>query len=256
VILFEEGTSPAGHEVRPRTRRREAVNQGAGREHSNQLAQELEATKQYLQSIIERYEVANEELKSANEEILSSNEELQSTNEELETAKEELQSTNEELGTVNDELRQRNHELGEANNDLNNLFSSANLPIIVLDSDLCIRRFTAAAEKVLNVIPTDIGRPIGHLNLNIPIPDLEPLILGAIDNVSIKEREVQDREGHWYSLRIRPYRTTDNRIDGAMLLSSTSTHIKTSTVSRSSWRKLTQPGNSLKGLCRMHHGPY
>jgi two-component system, chemotaxis family, CheB/CheR fusion protein len=218
VILFEEGTSPAGDQVRPRTRRREAVNQGAGRERSNQLAQELEATKQYLQSIIERYEAANEELKSANEEILSSNEELQSTNEELETAKEELQSTNEELSTVNDELRQRNQELGEANNDLNNLFSSANLPIIVLDSNLRIRRFTASAEKVLNVIPTDVGRPIGHLNLNIPIPDLEPLILEAIDSVSIKEREVQDDEGHWYSLRIRPYRTTDNRIDGAMLL--------------------------------------
>jgi two-component system CheB/CheR fusion protein len=218
VVLFEEVTSPADHEVRPRTRRREALNRGTGRAHSNQLAQELEATKQYLQSIIERYEAANEELKSANEEILSSNEELQSTNEELETAKEELQSTNEELSTVNDELRQRNQELGEANNDLNNLFSSANLPIIVLDSNLRIRRFTASAEKVLNVIPTDIGRPIGHLNLNIPIPDLEPLILEAIDSVSIKEREVQDGEGHWYSLRIRPYRTTDNRIDGAMLL--------------------------------------
>ena len=218
LILFEEVTSPVGDEVRPTTRRREAVNGGAGRERSNQLAQELEATKQYLQSIIERYETANEELKSANEEILSSNEELQSTNEELETAKEELQSTNEELSTVNDELRQRNQELGEANNDLNNLFSSANLPIIVLDSNLRIRRFTASAEKVLNVIPTDIGRPIGHLNLNIPIPDLEPLILEAIDSVSIKEREVQDGEGHWYSLRIRPYRTTDNRIDGAMLL--------------------------------------
>ena len=218
LILFEEVTSPVGDEVRPTTRRRDAVDGGARRERSNQLAQELEATKQYLQSIIERYETANEELKSANEEILSSNEELQSTNEELETAKEELQSTNEELSTVNDELRQRNQELGEANNDLNNLFSSANLPIIVLDSNLRIRRFTASAEKILNVIPTDIGRPIGHLNLNIPIPDLEPLLLDAIDSVSIKEREVQDDEGHWYSLRIRPYRTTDNRIDGAMLL--------------------------------------
>jgi two-component system CheB/CheR fusion protein len=218
VILFEEVAPPAGREVRPRTQRREAAMEEAERERNNRLAQELEATKQYLQSIIERYEAANEELKSANEEILSSNEELQSTNEELETAKEELQSTNEELSTVNDEMRQRNQELGEANNDLNNLFSSANLPIIVLDSNLRIRRFTASAEKVLNVIPTDIGRPIGHLNLNISIPDLEPLILEAIDSVSIKEREVQDREGHWYSLRIRPYRTADNRIEGAMLL--------------------------------------
>jgi two-component system CheB/CheR fusion protein len=218
VVLFEEDTSPAGREVPRRRRLGRAAMQEAERQLNSQLVQELQATKQYLQSIIERYEAANEELKSANEEILSSNEELQSTNEELETAKEELQSTNEELSTVNDELRQRNQELGEANNDLNNLFSSANLPIIVLSSDLRIRRFTVAAEKVLNVIPTDIGRPIGHLNLNIPIPDLESLILEAIDSVSIKEREFQDREGHWYCLRVRPYRTTDNRIDGAMLL--------------------------------------
>jgi two-component system CheB/CheR fusion protein len=218
VIVFEEEALP----VRRRTRRGQERELGTGEETERQLnvhlAQELEATKQYLQSLIERYEAANEELKSANEEILSSNEELQSTNEELETAKEELQSTNEELSTVNDELRQRNQDLGEANNDLNNLFSSANLPIIVLSSDLRIRRFTVAAERVLNVIPTDIGRPIGHLNLNIPIPDLESLILEAIDSMSIKEREVQDREEHWYCLRVRPYRTTDNRIDGAMLL--------------------------------------
>jgi two-component system, chemotaxis family, CheB/CheR fusion protein len=218
VVLFEEIASSGGGEVTRTTPRGAAARREDERQHNSQLAQELEATKQYLHSIIERYETANEELKSANEEILSSNEELQSTNEELETAKEELQSTNEELSTVNDELRQRNQELGEANDDLNNLFSSAYLPIIVLGSDLRIRRFTASAEKVLNVIPTDIGRPIGHLNLSIPIPDLEPLIVEAIDSVSIKEREVRDREGHWYCLRIRPYRTAENRIDGAMLL--------------------------------------
>jgi two-component system, chemotaxis family, CheB/CheR fusion protein len=218
VVLFEEVASPGGHQVTPTTQRRAAATQEAERQRTSQLAQELEATKQYLQSLIERYEIANEELKSANEEILSSNEELQSTNEELETAKEELQSTNEELSSVNDELRQRNQELGEANNDLNNLFSSANLPIIALGGDLRIRRYTASAEKVLNVSPTDIGRPIGQLNLNFPVPDLEALILEAIDSVSITEREVQDHEGHWYCLRIRPYRTSDNRIDGAMLL--------------------------------------
>src|SRR5919108_4492572 len=117
---------------------------------------------------------------------------------------------NEELSTVNDELRQRNQEVGATNNDLNHLFSCANLPIIVLGSDLRIRRFTASAEKVLNVIPTDIGRSIGHLNLNLPIPDLEPLILEAMDSVSIREREGQDREGHGYWLRFRPYRTADN----------------------------------------------
>src|SRR6185369_13368064 len=104
-------------------------------------------------------------------EVLSSNEELQSTNEELETAKEELQSTNEELNTVNEELQSRNQELTQANNDLNNLFSSANLPIVMLGPDLTIRRFTRSAEKMLNIITTDIGRPLMHLNLNIRIPD-------------------------------------------------------------------------------------
>ena len=218
VILFQEATLSVAAEARQRPLRGEEGTQDPARQLNNQLGQELEATKQYLQSIIERYEVANEELKAANEEILSSNEELQSTNEELETAKEELQSTNEELSTVNDELRQRNEELGEANNDLNNLFSSASLPIIVVSGNLRIRRFTVSAERILNVIPTDIGRPIGHLNLNIDIPGLESLILDAIDSMTIKEREVQDREGRWYSLRIRPYRTADNRIDGAMLM--------------------------------------
>jgi two-component system CheB/CheR fusion protein len=232
VVLFEEATSAEGREVRPRTRRGEAARREAERAHNSLLAQELDATKAYLQSLIERHEAANEELKSANEEILSSNEELQSTNEELETAKEELQSTNEELSTVNDELRQRNQELGEANNDLNNLFSSANLPIIVLDRNLRIRRFTASAEKVLNVIPTDIGRPIGHLNLNIPIPDLEPWILEVIDSVSIKEREVQDGISTPYGFdRTRPP-TIESM--GLCCCSSTSTRIKTSTVSRPS----------------------
>jgi two-component system CheB/CheR fusion protein len=158
------------------------------------------------------------------------------------------------LNTVNDELRQRNQELGEANNDLNNLFSSANLPIIVLGSDLRIRRYTASTEKVLNVSPTDIGRPIGHLNLNFPIADPEALILEAIDSVSTREREVQDREGHWYCLRIRPYRTSDNRIDGAMLLFIDIDSIKDVTVSRPSSQRSTPPGNSLKGWWSERHG--
>ena len=130
-----------------------------------QLREESIATKRYLQSIMEEHESANEELRSANEEIQSSNEELQSTNEELETAKEELQSTNEELNTVNDELQTRNLQLAQAGNDLQNLLSSVNIPIVMLSNDLRIRRFTPVSQRALNLIPTDVGRPISDINL-------------------------------------------------------------------------------------------
>jgi two-component system, chemotaxis family, CheB/CheR fusion protein len=181
------------------------------------LEQELTATKEHMRSMVEEFEEANEELKAANEEIQSSNEELQSTNEELETAKEELQSTNEELTTVNEELQNRNTELALTNNDLVNLLVSVNLPILMLDPDLRVRRITPAAEKVLHVLPTDIGRLVTDLRLPINVPDLESMIAESIDSLSVKTREVQDRSGHWYLLRIRPYRTTDNKIDGAVI---------------------------------------
>src|SRR6185437_12400829 len=131
----------------------------------------------------------NEELQSANEEILSSNEELQSTNEELDTAKEELQSTNEELNTLNEELQGRNEELSRANSDLVNLLSSVQLAVVIVSGDLRIRRFTPMAEKVLNLIPTDIGRPISDIKPNIDCPELETLIHEAIDTMTTKERE-------------------------------------------------------------------
>jgi len=182
------------------------------------LTQELAASREYLQSVIEQQEAANEELLSANEEVQSANEELQSINEELETSKEEIQSTNEELATVNEEAQNRNLELGQINNDLVNLLSSVQTTIVMLGRDLRIRRFTPMAEKMLNLIPTDVGRPIGDIKLNLAIPDLEALLVEAIDTVNIKEREVQDRQGRWYSLRIRPYKTLENKIDGAVMM--------------------------------------
>jgi two-component system, chemotaxis family, CheB/CheR fusion protein len=185
--------------------------------HLAGLQQELAASREYLQSIIQEVEAANEELQSANEEILSSNEELQSTNEELDTAKEELQSTNEELNTVNEELHARNEELSRVNSDLLNLLGSVEIAIVIVANDLRIRRFTPMAERVLNLIPTDIGRPIGHIKPNIDCPQLETLITHAIDDVVLQETEVQDRQGNWYSLRIRPYKNVDNKIDGAVL---------------------------------------
>jgi two-component system CheB/CheR fusion protein len=181
------------------------------------LQRELAASREYLQSIIQELEAANEELQSANEEILSSNEELQSTNEELDTAKEELQSTNEELNTVNEELHGRNEELSRVNSDLINLVGSVQIAIVIVSADLRIRRFTPMAEKVLNLIPADFDRAIGHINPNIDCPNLEQLIADCIDTVSPVEREVQDRQGRWYSLRIRPYKNVDNKIDGAVL---------------------------------------
>jgi two-component system CheB/CheR fusion protein len=170
-----------------------------------------------LSVISEEKDTINEELKAANEEIQSSNEELQSMNEELETSKEELQSTNEELVTLNEELQNKNTELTHLNSDLSNVFSSTNIPIIIVGNDLRIKRFTPTARKVMNLIPTDVDRPIGDIRLNIDIAGLEAMILDVIDDMAPKESEVKDKEGRWYSVRIRPYRTIDNKIDGAII---------------------------------------
>jgi two-component system, chemotaxis family, CheB/CheR fusion protein len=182
------------------------------------LEQELSASRDYLQSIIQDLEAANEELQSANEEILSSNEELQSTNEELDTAKEELQSTNEELNTVNEELHGRNEELSRVNSDLVNLLGSVQIAVVIVENDLRIRRFTPMAERVLNLIPGDVGRPISHIQPNIECQGLEELIRGVVESVTPQERTVQDRKGRWFSLHVRPYKNVDNRIDGAVLV--------------------------------------
>src|SRR5204863_504598 len=142
-----------------------------GNSEEKRLRDELSASREYLQSIILDLEAANEELQSANEEILSSNEELQSTNEELDTAKEELQSTNEELNTVNEELHARNDELARINSDLVNLLHGVQMAIVIVAGDLRIRRFTPMAEKILNLIPSDVGRPISQIKPNIHCPD-------------------------------------------------------------------------------------
>jgi two-component system, chemotaxis family, CheB/CheR fusion protein len=180
--------------------------------------QERTATQEYLRAVIQEQEYSNQDLKVANEEILSSNEELQSTNEELETAKEEIQATNEELSTTNEELRRRNTELYRVNNDLTNLLASINIPILMLTNDLRIRRFTPMAQRLFNFIPTDTGRPLSDIRTNLNIPDLEPLILEVLETLSVKELEVQTQTGYWYTLRIRPYRTTENQIDGVVLV--------------------------------------
>jgi two-component system, chemotaxis family, CheB/CheR fusion protein len=214
LILFEpEGPGRIPRHTAPKQDR----GRNATASRVQELESELASTKQYLQTVIEEQEAASEELKSAHEEVQSSNEELQSTNEELLTSKEELQSTNEELNTVNEEMQGRNAELTQINNDLNNLLSSVNIPIVMLGNDLRIRRFTPQAEKALNLLPTDVGRKITDFRVKINIPDLENLFVDAIDNLHVKEREVQDQEGRTYLMSIRPYRTVENRIDGAVM---------------------------------------
>jgi two-component system, chemotaxis family, CheB/CheR fusion protein len=222
LILFEDTTVHPSGEPGTKTPARTKVRRsrtGKSEEDGEiiRLEQELQAAQKHLQSVIEEYEATNEELRAANEEVLSGNEELQSINEELETAKEELQSTNEELTTLNDELQSRNLTLDQLNFDMINLFTSVNLPVIMLGSDLFIRRFTPMAEKVLNLTATDIGRSILRIQLGIHVPDLEKSILEVINTGIVKEGEVQDQEGVWYSMQIRPYRTTENRIEGAVL---------------------------------------
>ena len=219
LVLFEEA-DPAKKwpQAQPAEPSRDQAEAEEAEREIARLKQELAATREYLQSVIEQQEAANEELQSANEEVQSANEELQSINEELETSKEEIQSSNEELATVNEELHNRNLELSLSNNDLLNLLSSVQMAIVMLGPDLRIRRFTPMAERMLNLIPADVGRPIGDINLTLHISDMESLLEEVIDTVSVREREVQDKQGRWYSMRLRPYRTLENKIDGAVLV--------------------------------------
>jgi two-component system CheB/CheR fusion protein len=213
LVLFEDARAAARWQAPPA---HPAVRGSKAVATIRTLEMELDTTKEYLQAIIEEQEASNEELKSANEEILSANEELQSTNEELETAKEELQSTNEELTTVNEELQNRNSELAYAHNDLVNIFG-INLPIVMISASGAIRRVTPPAERIFGLGPRDIGRKLSEFSPRLRNVDLPDLIEQVTDTLGTIDREVQDAAGSWYSLRIRPYRTVDNRIDGTIV---------------------------------------
>ncbi len=181
------------------------------------LREELALISQRLQAAIDERDAAYQELTSSHEEIQSSNEELRSINEELETAKEELQSSNEELSTLNEELQNRNSELSLLGDDLANLMSSTTIPILLLDHELRIRRMTPAVEKLLNVRPSDLGRPIGEIRMQLSVDTVEALARSVLDSPQPREVELQDREGCWRALRVQPYRTRDHRIEGVVL---------------------------------------
>jgi len=191
------------------------------------LLKELRAKEEYLQATVEELETSCEELKSSNEEMQSLNEESQSTNEELETSKEELQSVNEELATVNSELQTKVADLSRANDDMNNLLSGTGIATIFLDYSLHIMRYTPFATQIINLILSDVGRPVAHVVTNlVGYTSLVADTQAVLDTLVPKEFEVQTSDGKWYSMRIRPYRTIDNVIEGAVLTFSDITEAK------------------------------
>lgn len=192
-----------------------------GLDANNQIAElneELQAKEEYLLAAKEELETSNEELKSSNEEMQSVNEELQSTNEELETSKEEMQSINEELSTVNTELRTKVGDLSHANNDMNNLLAGTGIGTVFVDHNLRILRFTPSAAQITNLILSDIGRPVAHVVSNlVGYTSLVTDLQAVLQNLVPKEVEVQASDGKYYTLRILPYRTLDNVIEGAVI---------------------------------------
>ena len=192
------------------------------------LVKELHAKEEFLQTTNEELETTNEELKSSNEEMQSINEELQSTNEELETSKEELQSVNEELATVNAELQAKVVDLSRANNDMNNLLAGTGIGTVFVDHQLRIQRFTPAVTQVINLILSDVGRPVGHIVSNLADYDrLVEDVRRVLETLVPIEVEVQTNSGAWYLLRIRPYRTLENVIEGAVITFTEITELKT-----------------------------
>jgi two-component system CheB/CheR fusion protein len=181
------------------------------------LQHELTATKEYLQATIEELQTSNEELTSSNEELQSTNEELQSANEELETSKEELQSVNEELTTVNFELQRKIDELSKISGDLNNLLAGAQIGTVFLDVNLCIQRFTPSATGFINLIATDVGRPISHIASNMYYDRLVDDAKEVLQTLIPKEIEVRTKDERWHTMRMLPYRTVENVIDGVVV---------------------------------------
>jgi len=191
------------------------------------LKLELRAKEEYLHTTNEELETSNEELKSSNEEMQSVNEELQSANEELETSKEELQSVNEELATVNAELQTKVADLSRSNNDMNNLLAGTGIGTIFVDHHLRIQRFTPAVTQVINLILTDVGRPVGHIVSKLAGYDrLVADVQAVLESLTPKEVEVQTQAGAWYLLRIWPYRTLENVIEGAVITFTEATEMK------------------------------
>jgi transcriptional regulator with PAS, ATPase and Fis domain len=215
LIVFTDVSAPLQIETssRPSKVRKNSV--------PNAKLEELERKYQQArleaQTLREEMQTAQEELRSTNEEQQSTNEEIQSTNEELMTSKEEMQSLNEELQTVNSELQVKVDELSRSNNDMKNLLNSTDIATLFLDNDLNVRRFTTQATKIIKLIPGDIGRPITDLASDLLYPELVLDAQEVLRKLGFAEKPVNARDGRWFTVRIMPYRTLDDRIDGVVI---------------------------------------
>ena len=212
LIVFADAVAP------PETKATRSSGRTAVRgERLAELEQELRKTREELHTCREEMQTSQEELKSANEEMQSTNEELQSTNEELTTSKEEMQSMNEELQTVNQELQAKVTDLSRANNDMKNLLDSTDIATLFLDDDLNVRRFTSQMSKIIKLIPGDAGRPITDITSELVYPGLVEDVREVLRTLVFKEATVVASGGRWFQVRVMPYRTLENRIDGVVI---------------------------------------
>lgn len=216
LVVFEE--IPISHDENSELLKVSNISESDAGMRIETLTKELQDQEEFLKTANEKLENSNEELKSFSEELQSTNEELQSTNEELETSKEELQSVNEELSTVNTELQIKVIDLSRANNDMNNLLAGTDIGTVFVDQHICILRFTPALTKVINLLPSDLGRPLNHIASNlVGYNTLKEDIQNTLDSLIPKEIEVKTTDGKWYIMRIQAYRTLDNIIEGAVV---------------------------------------
>jgi two-component system CheB/CheR fusion protein len=212
LIVFSETVIPAETSVRGSSKKTRSI-----RAPQRELEQQLLRAREGAQAAREEMQSSQEELKSMNEEMQSTNEELQSTNEELTTSKEEMQSLNEELQTVNTELQTKLDELSGANSDMKNLLNSTDIATVFLDNDLRLRRFTLQAKTIVKFIPSDVGRPFTDLASALIYPALVTDAHEVLRTLVFSERSITTGDGRWFTVRIMPYRTMDNRIDGVVI---------------------------------------
>ncbi|MBN2637425.1 MAG: PAS domain-containing protein [Prolixibacteraceae bacterium] len=212
MIIFTDVPNPANTNLQVRKGRKTVASV-----REAELEQELQHTREEMQNILEEMQTSQEELKSTNEELQSTNEELQSTNEELTTSKEEMQSLNEELQTVNAELMAKVDDYSRVNNDMKNLLNSTDIATLFLDKELNIRRFTNQATKIFKLIKSDIGRPFTDQVSQLIYPNLPEDAQEVLRTLIFIEKQIPTKDERWFSIRIMPYRTFDDRIDGLVI---------------------------------------
>jgi len=214
MIVFTDVPAPVEMETKPPGR---ADKLRVKSHRQAELEHELQHARAEMQNMRDEMQTSQEELKSTNEELQSTNEEMQSSNEELTTSKEEMQSLNEELQTVNNELQGKVDELSRTNNDMKNLLNSTDIATLFLDNELKVRRFTTQAAKIIKLITGDVGRPITDLASDLIYPELKEDAGEVLRNLGVKEKPISSQDGRWFSVRIMPYRTLDDRIDGLVI---------------------------------------